>query len=175
MDELGPRHTTPCACRTIPPISQIAVRKRRKESAVPDEPSRVRQNYLAVVVAAIACFLFEAIWYSAFLSAWLKGIGHNRQWLDTTGVSLWLQCGTALLAAALLAATISTFTQLTGAQTAWRGAKIAAALWAGCVLTTMATEYVFEVRSYAIFAVNAGFWLIGMMLMGAIVGAWKKK
>jgi hypothetical protein len=48
-------------------------------------------------------------------------------------------------------------------------------LWAGCVLTTIATEYVFEVRTYAIFSINAGFWLIGMMLMGAVVGAWKKK
>jgi hypothetical protein len=37
-------------------------------------------------------------------------------------------------------------------------------LWAGCVLTTIATEYVFEVRTYAIFSINAGFWLIGMML-----------
>jgi hypothetical protein len=31
------------------------------------------------------------------------------------------------------------------------------------------------VRTYKIFAINAGFWLIGMVLMGAIVGAWKKK
>jgi len=29
--------------------------------------ARVRQNYLAIVVAAIACFLFEAVWYSIFL------------------------------------------------------------------------------------------------------------
>ena len=50
-----------------------------------------------------------------------------------------------------------------------------AMLWAGCVLTTIAMEYVFEVRTYAIFSINAGFWLIGMMLMGAVVGAWKKK
>jgi hypothetical protein len=34
---------------------------------------------------------------------------------------------------------------------------------------------VFEVRPYRLFAVNTGFWLLGMMVMGAIVGAWKKK
>jgi hypothetical protein len=34
---------------------------------------------------------------------------------------------------------------------------------------------VFEVRPFSLLAVNAGFWLLGMMLMGAIVGAWKKK
>jgi hypothetical protein len=27
----------------------------------------------------------------------------------------------------------------------------------------------------SLFLVNAGYWLCGMMLMGAIVGAWQKK
>jgi hypothetical protein len=52
--------------------------------------------------------------------------------------------------------------------------KVAAMLWLGLVLPTIAVEEVFEVRSYALFAVNTGFWLLGMVLMGAIVGAWKK-
>jgi hypothetical protein len=26
-----------------------------------------------------------------------------------------------------------------------------------------------------LFAINTGFWLIGMVVMGAIVGAWKKR
>ena len=38
----------------------------------------------------------------------------------------------------------------------------------------LATESVFEVRSYTWFAINMGFWLLTMALMGAIVGGWKK-
>jgi hypothetical protein len=140
-----------------------------------NEVSRVRQNYLAITLAAIACFLFEAAWYSYFLQAWLDGIGRTEQWLDHCGVNPALQYGTALLSAALIAGTISCVTQLTGPQTALRGMRVAALLWLGCVLTTWATEYVFEVRTYKLFAINTGFWLIGMVLMGAIVGAWKKK
>jgi hypothetical protein len=139
------------------------------------DPSCVRQNYLAILVAALACFVLEAVWYSAFLDAWLRGIGHNRQWLEKTGVSFPLQAVTALVSFAILAGCISAFTQLTGAQTALRGVRVAAALWVGCVLTTVATEYVFELRSYKIFSINTGFWLLAMILMGAIVGAWKKK
>jgi xanthine/uracil permease len=86
-----------------------------------------------------------------------------------------LQYGTALISAALIATAISCVTQLTGPQTALRGMKAAALLWLGFVLTTWATEYVFEVRTYALFAINTGFWLIGMVVMGAIVGAWKKQ
>jgi len=86
-----------------------------------------------------------------------------------------VQFGTALVAAAVIAAAISRITQLTGPQTALRGIKVAAMLWVGFVLTTVATEYVFEVRTLKLLGINAGFWLLGMMLMGAIVGAWKKK
>jgi len=139
------------------------------------EAKRVRQNYLAIVVAAVACFLFEAAWYSFFLQSWLDGIGRTQAWLMNQGVNPALQFGTALISAALIATAISCVTQLTGQQTALRGMKAAALLWLGFVLTTWATEYVFEVRTYALFAINTGFWLIGMVVMGAIVGAWKKR
>jgi hypothetical protein len=136
---------------------------------------RVRQNYLAILVAAIVCFLIEAAWYSYFLQVWLAGIGHDMAWLTGSGVSPALQYATFLLAAALTAACISAFTQLTGVQTGYRGMKIAFGLWLGCVFSTLATEYAFELRSYKLFAINAGFWLVGMVAMGAIVGVWKKK
>ena len=136
---------------------------------------RVRQNYLAIVVAAIACFLLEAGWYSFFVKTWLSGIGRTMEWLVATGVNPALQYGTALVSAAVMASAISCVTQLTGPQTAWRGIKIAALLWLGFELTSFSTEYVFEVRPWSLLGINAGYWLFGMMLMGAIVGAWKKK
>jgi len=40
-----------------------------------NEPSRVRQNYLAILVAAMACFLLEAVWFSFFMQAWLEASG----------------------------------------------------------------------------------------------------
>ena len=145
------------------------------EDEMIDEVKRVRQNYLAITLAAVACFLFEAAWYSFFIQAWLDGIGRTAASLMATGVNPALQYVTALVSAAVIATAISCVTQLTGPQTALRGIKVAALLWLGCVLTTWGTEYVFEVRTYKIFAINVGFWLIGMVIMGAIVGAWKKK
>jgi hypothetical protein len=138
------------------------------------EALKVRQNYLAIVVAAVACFLLEAAWYSFFLQGWLNGIGRTQAWLMSQGVNPALQYGTALISAAVIATAISCVTQLTGPQTTLRGIKAAALLWLGFVVTTWATEYVFEVRTYMLFAINMGFWLLGMVLMGAIVGAWKK-
>jgi hypothetical protein len=139
------------------------------------EEPRVRQNYLAILVAAIACFLLEAGWYSYFMQAWLDGIGRTMAWLEHSGVNPAFQYGTALISAAVMATAISCVTQLTGPQTALRGIKVGALLWLGFELTALSTEYVFEVRPWSLLGINAGFWLIGMMLMGAIVGAWKKK
>ncbi|MGD0547491.1 MAG: DUF1761 domain-containing protein [Terracidiphilus sp.] len=138
--------------------------------------SKVKQNYLAILVAAIACFLSEAGWYTYFQQPWLDGIGRTREWLmSAAGYNPALQYGTALLSAAVIAAAISCLTQLTGPQTAIRGIKVGALLWFGFVLTTWSTEYVFELRPLSLLCINAGFWLLGMVLMGAIVGAWKKK
>lgn len=137
--------------------------------------ARVRQNYLANIVAAIACFAFEAVWYTIFLTTWLNGIGRTMQWLESSGMKPGVQYGTALVMAAVMATAISCVTQLTGKQTALRGMKVGVLLWTGFVLTTWSTEYIFEVRPISLYLVNAGFWLIGMTLMGAIVGAWKKK
>jgi hypothetical protein len=139
------------------------------------EQSNVRQNYWAILVAAIACFLFEACWYSLFLQGWLDGIGRTRQWLMSSGMNPNLQYLTALISAAVIATAISCVTQLTGAQTALRGMRVAVLLWIGFVLTTWATEEIFEIRSLQLFAINVGFWLLGMTLMGAIVGGWKKR
>ena len=140
---------------------------------------RVRQNYWAILVATIACFILEAVWYSMFLQVWLRGIDRTLESLvqagKQAGMNEWMQYGVALVCTALIAISISCVTQLTGAQTAMRGIKVGVLLWAGFVATTLATEYAFEVRPMSLFGINAGFWLLGMMLMGAIVGAWKRK
>ena len=140
-----------------------------------DQP-RVRQNYLAILIAAIAHFLLEAGWYSYFQQPWLEGTGRTREWLMSPAANNpALQYGVALIAAALTAAAISCVTQLTGSQTALGGIKAGALLWCGFVIPTWATEYVFEVRPLSLLGINTGVWLVGMLIMGAIVGAWKKK
>jgi hypothetical protein len=146
------------------------------EDKMTDSESRVRQNYLAILVAAIANFLFEAGWYSIFFQTWSNGIGRTMEWLMGPGkINPALQYGTALICAAVIAAGISCVTQLIGPQTAWRGIKTGAMLGLGIVLPVFCTEYIFEVRPFSLLAINGGFWILGMILMGAIVGAWKKK
>ena len=141
--------------------------------------ARVRQNYWAIFVASLACFILSAVWYTVFMKIWLSGIGRTLDSIvaagKAAGMNEWMQYITAFVCTGVMAAAISCITQLTGAQTAARGVKAGTLLWLGFVATVWATEYVFEVRPLSLFAVNAGFWLVGMVVMGAIVGGWKKK
>ncbi len=136
--------------------------------------SRIQLNYWAILVAALATFCLEAVWYTAFQKPWLRGIASTREQLMNTGVNPAFPYATALLMAAVLAVAISCILQLTGPQTALRGIRIGAIVWFSFVFTTFATEYAFEVKP-GLFGINAGFWLFGMMLTGAIVGGWRKR
>ena len=135
---------------------------------------RLRENFLSILVAALVCVALERVWIVLFMKHWLSGMGHDHAWLSGQHLSGWLLYVVALLAAVLIAATLEVFTRLTGTQTAKRGIEVSVALWLGLVMTTQATEFVFERGAYSLFAINAGFWLIGFMVMGAIVGGWNK-
>jgi len=137
--------------------------------------SNIRLNWVAILVAAIASFLFEALWYSVFMNEWLSGIGRTREWLMSSGMSPALQYAVAILCAVIMATVLSICVQGSGEHSARRGILVGALVWLGFVATTWATEYIFEVRTLQIYAVNAGFWLFDLILIGAIVGAWKKK
>lgn len=137
--------------------------------------SRVRHNYWAILVATLACFIFEAIWFTIFLQAWLDGTGRTMDWLRHTGINEYVPYCIAVVGTALIATAISCVIQLTGPQTVLRGVRVAASLWLAFVFTTWTIEYAYEVRPLSLLGINAGFWLIGMTLMGAIVGGWKKK
>ena len=136
--------------------------------------SRIRLNWWAILAAALATFFLEAVWYTAFQKPWLRGISSTQEQLMSSGVNPAIPYATAFVMAAVIAAAISCIIQLTGAQTVLRGIRIGAYVWISFVFTTFATEYAFEVKP-GLFGINAGFWLFGMMLAGAIVGGWKRK
>jgi uncharacterized membrane protein YraQ (UPF0718 family) len=134
-----------------------------------------RLNWVAILVAAIVSFLFEALWYSVFLNEWVAGIGRTDEWLHNSGVSPPVQNAVAILCSIVVAAVLTICIQASGEQTAIRGVIVAGVIWLGFIATFVATEYIFEVRSVQLYAINTGYALIDYMIIGAIVGAWKKK
>lgn len=136
----------------------------------------INLNWLAILVAAIVSFLFEAIWFTVFMKQWLAGIGRTMEWLTASAtVTPGVQYATALICSLIAATILSIAIQATGEQTVRRGILCAILIWIGFIATSWAKEYIFEVRTLELFAINTGYSLIDLILIGAIVGGWKKK
>ena len=135
----------------------------------------IRHNPLAIAVATILYFLLGGIWFTFYQKAWLAGVGRTMEELQATGISPAVTYGSAIATTLILAIFLSWIIQATGPQTAARGVAVAISTWFGVVFTTWSTEYAFEARSLHILAINTGYCLVGMIIMGAVLGGWKKK
>jgi hypothetical protein len=119
--------------------------------------------------------MLGGVWFTVLQKPWLAGIGRTVEQIMAVAASPAITYGSAVLTTFVLAVFLSWLIQATGSQSAVGGLKVAAWTWLGAVFTTWSTEYAFEARSLKILAINTGYCLTGMLLMGAILGAWKKK
>ena len=131
-------------------------------------------NLWAVAVAAVVYWLLGAAWFTSLSNPWLASIGKTMDQLKGEAASPGVAYMVALVCNVVIAYVLGWVIVTTGEQTAMRGASIGALLWIGFIGTTMGTEPIFEGRSLAGFGITAGYPLVGMLIMGAIVGGWKK-
>lgn len=130
-------------------------------------------NIWAVLVAAVVYWLLGAVWFTIFSNAWLASIGKTMEQLQGA-VNAGIAYSIALVCNLIIAYVLGWVVIRTGEQTAVRGITIGALLWVGLVGTTIGTAFIFEGRSLEGFVLTAGYPLVGMLVMGAIVGGWKK-
>jgi Protein of unknown function (DUF1761) len=137
----------------------------------------IRRNPLAIAVAALVYFMLGGVWFTLLKKPWLDGVGRtiDQLTLRASGVSPTVSYLVAIVTTIIIALTLDWAIQATGPQTAARGIKIAVLLWFGFIFTVIAAEYAFEIRSPETLAIVTFYPLTGMILMGAILGAWKKK
>jgi hypothetical protein len=137
--------------------------------------NKVRHNPFAIVVASFLYFALGGVWFTVFKQAWMNGIGRTQEELMATGVSPAISYSIAIITTIILAIFLSWLIQISGLQTLAHGVKVAFLAWFGFIFTTWAAEYAFEVRTIKTFAITAGYSLTGMLLMGVVLGSWKKK
>ena len=127
-------------------------------------------NWLAIITAAAAAFALGGAWYAKVLfgSAWMQDVGlteedaKNANMPRTFGGAFVLQ----LIAAMMLAAII-------GPESTWlSGAYTGLLLGLGFLATAYGVTYLFEQRSLRLFMINAGYNVVLLGIMGAIIGGW---
>ncbi len=128
-------------------------------------------NYLAVLAAAAATFLVGGLWYSPvmFQRAWMNA--NNITEADLAGGGTGKIFGLAFVFAVVMSLDLAIFLNAPGTTVTW-GAT-AGALTAVWVALGIGTVALFERRPAAYTAINGGYWFVSLVLMGAILGAWR--
>jgi surface polysaccharide O-acyltransferase-like enzyme len=134
----------------------------------------MKTNYLAVFVAAIAYWLLGAIWYGVvFGEAWMA-LEHMTP-EQARSMNPVLPYLITLVLNVLIAYALAQICIWRNADTLGRGASVGVLLWIGFVGPVTFTTYMYEMRPKELYAINQFFPLAGFVLMGAILGGWKKK
>jgi Protein of unknown function (DUF1761) len=127
-------------------------------------------NYWAVVVAALVPIALGALWYSTlFRDAWLAALGKR---VEELGGSAGFGYFVAVVAAFVMSYTLARVVHWADADDFVSGALAGLLAWVGFVATTSAVNGIFAGRSRNLYLIDAGYHLVSLVLMGAILGAW---
>ena len=126
-------------------------------------------NWLSVIVAAVSSFLVGGIWYGPlFGKVWMKAFHFTED--DLKKRSIPKTFGLALLLAFVAALTLEMFIGVKATLMFGLMAGLLAGL--GWVATLLGILYLFEMQSMKAYLVNAGYCVIALTIMGAVLGAW---
>ena len=134
----------------------------------------MKTNYAAVFVAALAYWLLGALWYGVVFGArWM--VLENISMEQAKSMNPVLPYVISFILNILIAYSLAQICIWRNADTIGRGASVGVLLWIGFVGPITYTTYMYEMRPKELFAINQFYPLAGMVLMGAIIGAWTKR
>ena len=128
----------------------------------------IQVNYVAVVLSAVAAMIVGSIWYGPlFGKAWMKLVGISKD--DVKKSEMPKLYGIMFVGALVEAYVLSHFIHYAGAYTLVLGAKTGLWAWLGFVATVMIGNYMFSKKPIKLFYIDAGYALVNLMVMGAII------
>jgi hypothetical protein len=127
-------------------------------------------HWLAVIVAAVVNMVVGSVWYSKnlFGKEWSKLTGRKMEDMGGGGMGY----GVAAVGALVQAWVLAHFVAYAGSDTFWKGLVTAFWLWLGFVAVVTAVHLVFEGRSWMLWKINAGYFLVVMLINGGLLAAW---
>ena len=128
-------------------------------------------HWLAVIVAAVVNMVVGSVWYSKglFGKEWAKLTGRKLEDMSGGGKGY----GVAAVGALVQSWILAHFVIYAGSDTFWKGLMTGFWLWLGFVAVTMAVGIMFEGRSWMLWKVNAGYFLVVLLISGGLLAAWK--
>jgi hypothetical protein len=73
----------------------------------------------------------------------------------------------------MVAYALAAFIGIMGFTSLFYGAVTGLLAWAGFIATSLLGPVLWEGKPMALFAINAGYYLVSLLLMGSIIGLWR--
>lgn len=131
-----------------------------------------RINHLAVWVAAIAYFVFGWVWYTVFSGPWMALNNKTVASMQGTAVTY---VESFVLGLILAYAAGIALTRRPEDQTLQQGVSFALFMGVALYATQTLNQTLYEARPIALWLIDAGYVVVGFAIIGAIVGAWRKR
>jgi len=131
-------------------------------------------NYLAIVIAAVVAWLAGAGWYTSLGKVWTAAIGMTPEQMQQakSRPGAHLPFLYTFIAQLVMAWVLAGVLGHIGALTLRGGVISGAFCWLGFVITTLVISYTFAMRDWRLLLIDGGYWLLVLVLMGGIIGAW---
>jgi hypothetical protein len=131
-------------------------------------------NYLATVVAAVVAFLIGGLWYSPLLFAkrWMAAHAHTPEDVARMKADAPRAYGISFVGFLVMAAILQLILNHLGVHDWQAGSLWAAHIWLGFAVTIGLMANVYSGQKFSAFAIDAGYQLVYLVAMGAILGQW---
>lgn len=128
-------------------------------------------NWLAVIVAALSAFVVGGLWYSpkVFGNAWMTDSGLTQDQIAKGSKAR--AFGMTAFFSLIMSANLAAFLAAPTTTTSWGAmAGLLAGVW---TFAAIAIHSLFEQRTWRLIFINGGYSVVSLVIMGAILGAWR--
>jgi amino acid transporter len=124
--------------------------------------------WLPTLVAGVAYFVIGAVWYGAFATPWMAGIGKSKDDLQSNPVDYVV----SLICELLIAYGISVALRVFGTTGVLDAIFVATVVWFAFSLLPTIVHYAYEDRTFSLLAINKGYDFAGMVVAAVILQVW---
>ena len=131
-------------------------------------------NYLAIVVAAVVTFAFGMVWYNPMLfgKQWMAAHAYSPEQIAAMQREMPKTYGISFVTYLIMSAGVAIFSGFLHIARWQGGVKLGALIWLVFVATTGLTMNLFSGKKLATWMIDAGYQLVCLVAMGAILALW---
>jgi len=132
-------------------------------------------SWLPVIIAAVAAWMFGAVYYGVLGEAWLAAQGTTMEQTKAANAGKSAAAKAtpfvlSFIAEIVMGVAISGILFHIGIYGLGAGLFSGAVIWIGFVLTTIAVNNAYTFRSVKLTAIDAGHWLGVLLIIGGVLG-----